>query len=83
VGPASARSLRLGGPLRKRALAGENNPLIHYETLGSDAALSIPKPDHYLPLLNILAARQQSEHIHFPVEGVEGGSISMLAVQIG
>ena len=45
--------------------------------------LSIPTPEHYLPLLYVLGARQQGEPISFPVEGVDGGSVSMLAVQIG
>jgi 4,5-DOPA dioxygenase extradiol len=64
-------------------LAGDIKPLVNYETLGKDAALSIPTPDHYLPLLYVLASRQQSDLVRFPVEGVDGGSISMLAVQIG
>jgi len=64
-------------------LAGEHKPLINYETLGRDAALSIPTPDHYLPLLYVLAAQQKGESVRFPVAGVDGGSISMLAVQIG
>jgi 4,5-DOPA dioxygenase extradiol len=64
-------------------LAGEYKPLINYDTLGRDAALSIPTPDHYLPLLYVLAARQSKEGVKFPVEGVDGGSISMLSVQIG
>ncbi|HWY48204.1 MAG TPA: hypothetical protein VNX70_12515 [Bryobacteraceae bacterium] len=45
--------------------------------------LSIPTPDHYLPLLHVIATRQAGEKIAFPVEGVDGGSISMLAVQVG
>jgi 4,5-DOPA dioxygenase extradiol len=64
-------------------LAGDFQPLIHYETLGRDAALSIPTPEHYLPLLYVLGTRKDDEKITFPVEGVDGGSISMLAVQIG
>jgi 4,5-DOPA dioxygenase extradiol len=64
-------------------LAGDYKPLVNYDMLGSDAALSIPTPDHYLPLLYVLAARQSNESIRFPVEGVDGGSISMLSVQIG
>ena len=64
-------------------LASEYKPLINYESLGSRAALSIPTPDHYLPLLYLLATSQQAEDITFPVEGMDGGSISMLAVQIG
>jgi 4,5-DOPA dioxygenase extradiol len=64
-------------------LANDLEPLVNYETLGKDAALSIPTPDHYLPLLYVLGTRQPGELIRFPVEGVDGGSISMLAVQIG
>ena len=64
-------------------LASEYKPLINYEILDKDAALSIPAPDHYLPLLYVLATRQNNESIRFPVEGVDGGSISMLSVQVG
>jgi 4,5-DOPA dioxygenase extradiol len=63
--------------------SGELKPLIDYETLGTDAALSIPTRDDYLPLLYVLGTGQQGERVRFPVEGVDGGSISMLAVQIG
>lgn len=64
-------------------LAGEYKPLIEYERLGREAMLSIPTPDHYLPMLYVIATRQQGEVITFPVEGVDGGSISMLTVQVG
>ena len=68
---------------REMIVAGEYKPLIEYEALGRDAMLSIPTPDHYLPLLYVVAARQQAEKIGFPVEGIDGGSISMLSVQVG
>jgi 4,5-DOPA dioxygenase extradiol len=45
--------------------------------------LAIPTPDHYLPLLYVIGTRTPSESIVFPVEGVDGGLISMLAVQVG
>jgi 4,5-DOPA dioxygenase extradiol len=64
-------------------LAGDTKPLVDYETLGREALLSIPTPDHYLPLLYVLGARQSGDAITFPVEGVDGGSISMLSVQVG
>jgi 4,5-DOPA dioxygenase extradiol len=76
-------ALRFENAARKMILAGDFKPLVNYETLGKDAALSIPTPDHYLPLLYVLAAGQRDESIRFPVEGVDSGSISMLAVQIG
>lgn len=68
---------------REMLLAAEHRPLIGYEKLGKDAQLAIPTPDHYLPLLYVIATRQSNEAVSFPVEGVDGGSISMLAVQVG
>ena len=68
---------------REMMVAGEYEPLIDYEGLGREAVLSIPTPDHYLPLLYVLATRQDRESITFPVEGVDGGSISMLAAKVG
>jgi 4,5-DOPA dioxygenase extradiol len=76
-------AVRFENAAKAMILAGDTKPLINYETLGQDAALSIPTPDHYLPLLYVLATRQPGEAVRFPVEGVDGGSISMLAVQIG
>lgn len=76
-------AVRFENRARELILEGDAKPLVHYETLGTDAELSIPTPDHYLPLLYVLGARQQGERVRFPVEGVDGGSISMLAVQIG
>jgi 4,5-DOPA dioxygenase extradiol len=51
--------------------------------MGPDAALSIPTPDHYLPLLYILALQRDEDRVTFPIEGFDGGSISMLSVRIG
>ncbi len=68
---------------RAMIAANATKPLIDYGKLGRDAALSIPTPEHYLPLLYVLGARQGGEAASFPVEGVDGGSISMLGVLIG
>lgn len=76
-------AIRFETMAREMMVAGEYEPLIEYEALGREAILSIPTPDHYLPLLYVLATRQDREPITFPVEGVDGGSISMLAAQIG
>ncbi|QVL31790.1 4,5-DOPA dioxygenase extradiol [Telmatocola sphagniphila] len=63
--------------------SGDFNPLIQYEKLGRNALLSIPTPDHFLPLLYVMGTRQQNDPIAFPIEGVDGGSISMLSVKVG
>ena len=70
--------------VREQLLAEEYKPLIDYESqLGKEAGLAVPTPDHYLPLLYIAGTRTRSEPLAFPVEGVDGGSVSMLAVRIG
>ena len=76
-------AVRFEAEARQRMLADESKSLVEYERLGPDAGLSIPTPDHYLPLLYVLGAKQRDERITFPVEGFDGGSISMLAVQVG
>ncbi len=76
-------AIRFEKEAKEMMVAGEYKPLIHYESLGPEALLSIPTPDHYLPMLYVLGSRQQGEVITFPIEGVDGGSISMLTVQVG
>jgi 4,5-DOPA dioxygenase extradiol len=68
---------------RELLLKGDNAPLVQYELLGRDALLAAPTPDHYLPLLYVIALRRDGEAVSFPVEGFDGGSISMLTVQVG
>jgi 4,5-DOPA dioxygenase extradiol len=58
---------------------GEHAPLIEYEKLGEDARLSIPTPDHYLPLLYVLGAQQAGDKLNVATDGIELGSISMMS----
>lgn len=74
---------RFENEAKQMIVAGDHKSLVNYDALGPDAALSIPTPDHYLPLLYVLAAGQHGDPVRFPVEGVDGGSISMLSVQLG
>jgi 4,5-DOPA dioxygenase extradiol len=75
-------ALRFEAVVKSLLLAGDDEGLVAYEKLGRDALLSVPTPDHYLPLLYVIATRQQGDVITFPVEGIDGGSISMLTVHI-
>ncbi|MGB7070345.1 MAG: 4,5-DOPA dioxygenase extradiol [Pyrinomonadaceae bacterium] len=68
---------------REAILSGNHSSLINYEQLGRDAMLSAPTPDHYLPLLYVLALQREGDEVSFPVSGFDGGSISMTTVRIG
>ncbi len=69
--------------VREFILTRDHESLADYATLGPDALLAVPTPDHYLPLLYVLGMQREGERVSFPVTGVDGGSISMLSVQIG
>jgi len=75
--------LRFEKQARELLLKGDDASLVAYDTLGRDAKLSVPTPEHYLPLLYVIALRREGEPVSFPVEGVDGGSVSMLTIQIG
>lgn len=74
---------RFEATVRDLILQGEHRSLMDYPALGPDAARSIPTPDHYLPLLYVMGASEKGETASFPTEGIEGGSLSMLSVQLG
>jgi 4,5-DOPA dioxygenase extradiol len=76
-------ALRFEEEARSLVSSGDFDRLVDYESLGRDAQLSIPTPDHYLPLLYTLALKRESDTVTFPVEGFDGGSVSMLTVRIG
>jgi 4,5-DOPA dioxygenase extradiol len=76
-------AVRFEEQARASMLSGNDAPLVAYESLGRDATLSVPTPEHYLPLLYVLALRREGEQVSFPVEGVDGGSVSMLTVRVG
>lgn len=75
-------TVRFEQQARELLLTGRDSSLVAYESLGPDALLAAPTPDHFLPLLYILGARTPEDRVSFPVEGIDGGSISMLAVEL-
>jgi 4,5-DOPA dioxygenase extradiol len=76
-------ALRFESSVRERLVAGEHPALIEYGALGRDALLSIPTPEHYLPLLYVMGASVPGDTVTFPTDGIDGGSVSMLAVRFG
>ncbi|HXQ75863.1 MAG TPA: 4,5-DOPA dioxygenase extradiol [Acidimicrobiales bacterium] len=74
-------AVRFDGEVRALLDNAVHDPLVDYERMGPDARLAIPTPDHFLPLLYVIAAGK-GRSVSYPVQGIEGGSLSMLAVRL-
>lgn len=62
---------------------GDHQPLINYSSIGKEAMLSIPTPEHYLPLMYSLGVKSAADEIAFFNDKVVGGSLTMTSVRIG
>jgi 4,5-DOPA dioxygenase extradiol len=60
-----------------------HQPLINYSAQGRSFQLSIPTPEHYLPLLYALALQEDKEVISFFNDKALGGSLTMTSLKIG
>jgi 4,5-DOPA dioxygenase extradiol len=61
---------------------GHHEGLLGYETLGSDALLAIPTPEHYLPLLYALGMQREDDPVEFFNDEVRS-AMSMRSVLLG
>ncbi|MFT3846562.1 MAG: 4,5-DOPA dioxygenase extradiol [Lacibacter sp.] len=68
-----------------KELIGNNDhrQLINYSALGKEAMLSIPTPEHYLPLLYTLGLKNEKEQVSFFNDKAIGGSLTMTSVKVG
>ena len=76
-------AVRFENRLRALVAARDLDAIVAYERLGEDATLSAPTPDHFLPLVYVLALVHEGEPTSFPTEGFDGGSVSMLSLKVG
>jgi 4,5-DOPA dioxygenase extradiol len=63
--------------------SGDFSALIHYENLGKEARLAIPTPEHYLPLLYVLALNDSKDTTSFFNDQAVAGSLTMTSVKLG
>ena len=68
---------------KKLILSGDHKQLINFRSLGRAFDLAIPTPEHYLPLLYILALQDDNEKIEFFNSQAVLGSLTMTSVRIG
>lgn len=63
-------------------LSGNHQALINYKKQGSAFNLAIPTPDHFLPLLYILALKKDNEKITVFNDKAVMGSLTMTSIKI-
>ncbi|QHE83510.1 4,5-DOPA dioxygenase extradiol [Hydrogenophaga sp. BPS33] len=73
---------RFNDQVRERLLAGDHEALADDAWLGDAGRLSVPTPEHYLPLL-VVAGAAGADAPTVEIDGVLGGSIGMLSVSFG
>ena len=76
-------ALEMNDVFKNKILNGFHKELIQYEKLHKAANLAIPTPDHYYPLLYILALQTDNDKVEFFNDKAVGGSLTMTSVKIG
>lgn len=68
--------------MKQMIIEGDHHSLTNYKALGKAFELSIPTPEHFLPLIYTLALRQNSDDVSFFNDKAIGGSLTMTSVMI-
>lgn len=76
-------ALEMNAVFKNKIENGLHKELIQYEKLHKAATLAIPTPDHYYPLLYILALQTDNDKVAFFNDKAVGGSLTMTSVKIG
>jgi 4,5-DOPA dioxygenase extradiol len=60
----------------------DHNSLINFDKQGKEMQLAVPTPEHYLPMLYVLALQEKDERPIFYNDTIVAGSLNMLSVKI-
>jgi 4,5-DOPA dioxygenase extradiol len=72
-----------GNTMKQLIQDGNHQNLIKYQSLGSAFRMAVPTPEHFLPLLYVLAMQKKNEPVSLFNDRIVAGSISMCSVKIG
>ena len=75
-------ALQMNDTFKQLITGGDFKPLINYESLGAEAKLAIPTPEHYLPLLYSLGLKGSKDNVSFFNDKAVAGSLTMTSVLI-
>lgn len=68
--------------MKSHILSGEYQKLVNFKSQGKAFDLAIPTPEHYLPLLYVLALKDENEQVEFFNDKPVAGSLSMTSIKI-
>ncbi len=68
--------------IKKFILTNDHKELIQFRAQGKSFDLAIPTPEHFLPLLYMLALKEENETIHFFNDKTVAGSLAMTSLKI-
>lgn len=66
--------------IKKAILERDHQALINYPNMGASLQLSAPTPEHFIPLIYILALQKETDSINIFNDKLVGGSLSMTSV---
>ena len=76
-------AIKMNDTFKELIRSGDHQPLINYSSLGKEAMLAIPTPEHYLPLMYTLGIKGSKDDVSFFNDNAVGGSLTMTSVKIG
>lgn len=76
-------AVKMNDMFKSLILDGDHQALMNYSTLGKEALLAIPTPEHYLPLMYTLGLKGSKDSISFFNDKLVGGSLTMTSVKFG
>lgn len=76
-------AIEINEKFKSLILNNEHSPLMNYQSLGKEAMLAIPTPEHYLPLMYALGLKNDREPVSFFNDKAVGGSLTMTSVRVG
>jgi 4,5-DOPA dioxygenase extradiol len=76
-------ALEASEKMKKFIINGDHSNLIDYRRHGRAFELAVPTPEHYLPLLYVMALKEENEEVHLFNDKAVAGSLTMTSVKIG
>ncbi|SEG82683.1 4,5-DOPA-extradiol-dioxygenase [Marinobacterium lutimaris] len=63
--------------IKRKLIDGDHQSILNYQWYGKAAELSVPTPDHYIPMLYSIGLQRSSDELSFYNESLTRGAISM------